>query len=81
MLTGKFNPVSFTDALSRFQPTLYSAVPTIHLALINHLEGIGQIPDHSLRLIRSSSASLRDRAVAALAARAGGRPICSFSLS
>ncbi|WP_321829063.1 non-ribosomal peptide synthetase [Thalassovita sp.] len=81
VLTGKFNPVSFTDALSRFQPTWYSAVPTIHLALINHLEGIGQFPDHSLRLIRSSSASLPPSVIARLETAFGAPLIEAYGMT
>jgi acyl-CoA synthetase (AMP-forming)/AMP-acid ligase II len=49
----------FFDWLSDFRPTWYSAVPTMHQAILAQARHIGIRPaDHQLRFIRCSSASL-----------------------
>lgn len=58
VLAGKFQAERFVDCLERYKPTWFSAVPTIQLSLIDHLERRASAVEHSLRLIRSSSASL-----------------------
>jgi oxalate---CoA ligase len=59
----------FLDWLIQLQPTWYSAVPTLHQAI---LEQITQRDDwqsgHSLRLIRSSSSALPPQVMAAMVA-------------
>ena len=57
--TPGFNCDRFMGWLEQFQPTWYSAVPTIHQAVLAQAKLNPQIVNHSqLRLIRSSSASL-----------------------
>ncbi len=58
VLAGKFQPEQFVDCLEKYSPSWYSAVPTIHIALIDYLEAREAPPQHNLRLIRSSSAPL-----------------------
>lgn len=58
-----FQPDSFARMLCRSsgpQPTWYSAVPTIHLALLQHVKQLScnDTLAHSLRFIRSGAASL-----------------------
>lgn len=60
--TSEFNPDAFFDWLTKFQPTWYTAVPTIHRALLS----VGDRHKHSLkrcslRVIRSASATLPSR--------------------
>ncbi|MCL6573195.1 MAG: AMP-binding protein [Bacillus sp. (in: Bacteria)] len=51
-----FEPESFYNGLAEFSPTWYSAVPTMHQAILTQGKNIKM--NHSLRFIRSSSASL-----------------------
>lgn len=57
--TSGFDSVRFFDWLETYQPTWYTAVPTMHQAILaathDHPEMIAR---HSLRFIRSSSSSL-----------------------
>jgi acyl-CoA synthetase (AMP-forming)/AMP-acid ligase II/thioesterase domain-containing protein len=57
--TPGFHQLHFFDWLARLKPTWYTAVPTMHMAVLEraevHLEAIAQ---HRLRFVRSSSASL-----------------------
>jgi len=49
----------FFDWLTQFQPTWYTAVPTMHQAILNKAQTqFEAIQQHTLRFIRSSSASL-----------------------
>ncbi|WP_024518457.1 non-ribosomal peptide synthetase [Bradyrhizobium sp. Tv2a-2] len=57
ILTSGFDAVSFFGWLKEFGPTWYTAVPTIHRALLSAAKD-GPAPQTSLRLIRSASASL-----------------------
>ena len=56
--TPGFHAPSFLASLVEWGPTWYSAVPTMHQAVLARAsEGVGR-PEHSLRFIRSSSAAL-----------------------
>ena len=69
--TPGFYATDFFSWLGEYQPTWYSAVPTIHQAVVERgarLSGIDQGP---LRLIRSSSASLAPAVMAQLEATFG----------
>jgi oxalate---CoA ligase len=63
----EFNPQRFFTIFDDFQPTWYSAVPTMHQAILriagSHSESLGR---SSLRFIRSSSAALPVRVKAEL---------------
>ncbi|MFN0301311.1 MAG: AMP-binding protein [Burkholderiales bacterium] len=57
--TGGFNTRSFFHWVDEFRPTWYTAVPTIHQAVIELARSHGERPQsHRLRFIRSSSAPL-----------------------
>ncbi len=57
--TTGFNADDFPGWLGTWKPTWYSAVPTMHQAILAHLQGQGRsIMESSLRFIRSSSAAL-----------------------
>ncbi|MCD9146300.1 non-ribosomal peptide synthetase [Pseudophaeobacter flagellatus] len=66
VLAGRFQPERFVDCLLRHRPTWFSAVPTLHLALMHHLEQRAAPMDHALRFIRSSSAPLPPSIIARL---------------
>jgi acyl-CoA synthetase (AMP-forming)/AMP-acid ligase II/acyl carrier protein len=57
--TPGFYVNSFFEWLTQFQPTWYTAVPTMHQAILNRAQThLKAIQKHTLRFIRSSSASL-----------------------
>ena len=65
--TRGFNATQFFAWLDEFQPTWYSAVPTMHQSILTRAEFNKQIIISSpLRLIRSSSASLARQVMTAL---------------
>jgi acyl-CoA synthetase (AMP-forming)/AMP-acid ligase II/acyl carrier protein len=65
--TPDFDPSCFFDWLKEFKPTWYSAVPTIHQAILRCArERIEIIETGRLRFIRSSSAPLPRRVMAQL---------------
>jgi len=66
--TAGFNAADFFTWLDTFQPTWYTAVPTMHQAILAGSESNQQIVARSkLRFIRSSSASLPPKVMAELA--------------
>ena len=57
--TPGFHQVRFFDWLDEFEPTWYTAVPTMHAAVLaRSQERAEQVARHRLRLVRSSSAPL-----------------------
>jgi len=57
--TPGFDAVEFFDWMKQFQPTWYSAVPTMHQAVVAESKRkIGRVCATSFRFIRSSSSSL-----------------------
>lgn len=56
--TSGFNAVKFFDWMEEFHPTWYTAVPTMHQAILTEAEPKYQKVMSSLRLIRSTSAAL-----------------------
>lgn len=57
--TRKFEAVRFWSWLSEWKPTWYSAVPTMHQAILGQKHLLEELQaGHSLRFIRSSSAAL-----------------------
>jgi oxalate---CoA ligase len=60
--TSGFDPRRFFDWVAAFQPTWYTAVPTIHQAVLAQGAAYRQLaPGHRLRFVRSSSAQLATR--------------------
>jgi acyl-CoA synthetase (AMP-forming)/AMP-acid ligase II len=59
--TPGFIAPRFLDWLAELQPTWYTAVPTMHQAILGRLATTEERPRHRLRLIRSSSAALAPR--------------------
>ena len=57
---------SFFGWLTEFRPTWYSAVPTMHQAILAHARRHGERADHRLRFVRSGSAPLSPRIFAEL---------------
>jgi acyl-CoA synthetase (AMP-forming)/AMP-acid ligase II len=57
--TPGFHPLRFFEQLAELQPTWYTAVPTMHQAVLDRCLREPELArGHSLRLVRSSSASL-----------------------
>lgn len=56
--TRGFDTDQFMGWVSEFAPTWYSAVPTMHQAIAQQAEKLGELPPKSLRFIRSSSSAL-----------------------
>jgi amino acid adenylation domain-containing protein len=80
--TPNFIAPRFFDWFESFQPTWYTAVPTMHQAILTradqHLE---RIADQPLRFIRSSSASLPPEVMAELEAVFGAPVIESYGMT
>jgi len=65
--TPGFDTHRFSGWLTAFQPTWYSAVPTMHQAILAHAcQNRERLADSRLRFVRSSSASLPSRIFAEL---------------
>ena len=60
VLPGKFNPMRFWPVLAEYRATWYSAVPSIHQALLNRMRRDQRKPEglDNLRFIRSCSSAL-----------------------
>ncbi len=80
--TPGFLATSFFDWLDAFAPTWYSAVPTMHQAVLGraglHAEALAR---HRLRFIRSSSAALPVRVLEELEARFGVPVIEAYGMT
>jgi acyl-CoA synthetase (AMP-forming)/AMP-acid ligase II/acyl carrier protein len=62
-----FSARGFVDAIIDFEPTWYTAVPTIHLAVLDHAKLYRtRAPLHRFRFVRSCSAALPQRVFEAL---------------
>jgi acyl-CoA synthetase (AMP-forming)/AMP-acid ligase II/acyl carrier protein len=68
--TGGFEPTRFFTCLRELGATWYTAVPTIHQAVLEHADA-ERIAGHRLRFIRSSSAALPLAVMEELEARFG----------
>ena len=73
----------FLDWLECYNPTWYTAVPTIHQSLLSEMDnrGIREITSHSLRVIRSSSSSLPLPVMTALEDRLGVPVIEAYGMT
>ena len=80
--TKGFDVAAFFDWLKEFRPTWYTAVPTIHRAVLSaasrHKRGVQQ---HSLRLIRSASSTLPSDVLNGLEALFGVPVIDSYGMT
>ena len=57
--TRRFDQNRFFELIAQFQPTWYTATPTIHQAVLENEETYGRVaPGHRFRFVRSSSAPL-----------------------
>jgi acyl-CoA synthetase (AMP-forming)/AMP-acid ligase II/thioesterase domain-containing protein/acyl carrier protein len=65
--TPSFNSSLFFDWMAEFRPTWYTAVPTIHQAVLTNIQtNAVPVKPYSLRFIRSSSAALPPQLMKAL---------------
>ena len=72
----------FPGWLEHWRPTWYSAVPTMHQAILAHAQSLPALPvKSSLRLIRSSSAALPPPVMAGLEAAFGVPVIESYGMT
>lgn len=59
MCTRRFDENRFFDFIGEFQPTWYTATPTIHQAILESQDAYRRMaPGHRFRFVRSSSAAL-----------------------
>ncbi|MEN9674162.1 MAG: hypothetical protein RIS76_58 [Verrucomicrobiota bacterium] len=80
--TDSFDPDRFLSNLDQWKPSWYSAVPTIHQAILSRADnGSGCSVVSSLRLIRSSSAALPPPVMARLEAVFGVPVIESYGMT
>jgi acyl-CoA synthetase (AMP-forming)/AMP-acid ligase II len=80
--TRGFNADAFIDWVQEFQPTWYSAVPTIH-QVVASIAGRyrSRLPQHRFRFIRSSSAALPPAAMRELEAATGAPVIEAYGMT
>jgi len=81
VLAGKFQPHRFVDSLQHHKATWFSAVPTMHLVLIQHLEKRAEPLSHNLRFIRSSSAPLPASVIARIERYFGAPVIEAYGMT
>ncbi|HEY9507921.1 MAG TPA: non-ribosomal peptide synthetase, partial [Gemmatimonadales bacterium] len=78
--TGGFEPARFFGCLRELGPTWYTAVPTLHQAVLAHADA-ERIAGHRLRFIRSSSAALPAATMAELETRFGVPVIEAYGMT
>jgi oxalate---CoA ligase len=77
-----FDDARFFDWMRQLRPTWYTAVPTIHQAVMRRAEHApGEIPRSCLRFVRSSSAPLADRVITDLEALFGVPVIDAYGMT
>ena len=80
--TPRFDPGAFFEWLAEYRPTWYTAVPTIHRAILSeaarHRDSVQQ---SSLRIIRSASACLPGPVLSALESRFGVPVIETYGMT
>ncbi|WP_225705217.1 non-ribosomal peptide synthetase [Bradyrhizobium cenepequi] len=80
--TAAFDPASFFTCLKKLEPTWYTAVPTIHRAVLSASEHDTRMTRaSSLRVIRSASASLAPAILQGLEARFGVPVIETYGMT
>jgi acyl-CoA synthetase (AMP-forming)/AMP-acid ligase II len=79
---GVFDPLRLAGWLAELAPTWYSAVPTIHHAVVAHAGLVSGAPElRSIRLVRSSSAPLPSRLGSELEALFGAPVIEAYGMT
>ncbi len=80
--TPGFSAMRFFRWLEELRPTWYSAVPTMHQAILQRSgRNLERLAHHSLRLVRSSSAALPPSVFAALEERFGCPVIEAYGMT
>jgi acyl-CoA synthetase (AMP-forming)/AMP-acid ligase II/acyl carrier protein len=80
--TPGFSDEAFFDWVREFQPSWYSAVPTIHQSVLAHGAQYRQkAPQHRFRFVRSSSAALPPQVFALLEALTGAPVVEAYGMT
>jgi len=80
--TPGFNALKFFAAMEEAKPTWYTAVPTMHQAILTRASGNREIiARHPLRFVRSSSASLPPQVIRELEAVFGAPVIEAYGMT
>lgn len=78
----RFDPIDFFRWIAEFRPTWYTAVPTVHQAVIANAENYRRLaPDHHFRFVLSGSAALAPATLARLEAVTGAPVLESYGLT
>ena len=80
--TGGFNALNFFAMMKEARPTWYTAVPTMHQAILSRAERNAEvIAEVPLRFLRSSSASLPAQVMTALAETFGAPVVEAYGMT
>jgi acyl-CoA synthetase (AMP-forming)/AMP-acid ligase II len=80
--TPGFDDAAFFEWVAEFRPTWYTAVPTIHQAVLARGDRYRRLaPDHHFRFVRSSSASLPPQVLQALEALTGAPVVEAYGMT
>jgi len=80
--TRGFSESTFLERVEEFQPTWYSAVPTIHQVVASMAERYrSRLPGHRFRFIRSSSSALSPATMRSLEASFGAPVIEAYGMT
>ncbi|WP_045837469.1 acyl--CoA ligase [Hyphomicrobium sp. 99] len=80
--TSGFNALKFFSAMEEAAPTWYTAVPTMHQAIVSRAHHNREIiARHKLRFIRSSSSSLPPQVIAELEAAFGAPVVEAYGMT
>lgn len=80
--TPGFNALKFFSAMEEAAPSWYTAVPTMHQAIVGRAkQNHGIIERHKLRFIRSSSASLPPQVISELEAAFGAPVVEAYGMT
>ncbi len=80
--TPGFDDEAFFDWVAEFDPSWYTAVPTIHQSVLGRIERYRLVaPEHRFRFVRSSSASLPPAVYHALEAQFGAPVVEAYGMT
>jgi acyl-CoA synthetase (AMP-forming)/AMP-acid ligase II/aryl carrier-like protein len=80
--TPGFDDTGFFDWVAQFEPSWYTAVPTIHQSVVMHGARYRQVaPRHHFRFVRSSSAALPPKTFEALRTLTGAPVIEAYGMT